>query len=176
MVYVAYIPVFLCLIIIQTVVLPVLFYVDISYDLILIMVLFLGLYRSHAESVPVIVLLGFLVDCFSGGPFGIYTTTYLWLYIGVKSIVQYVHVNSWIVLLVGIFAGVTLEHSIVLLSVSMGKPEWQVAYEPLKTAFYQIFWALLTGPLIFFPIKAFHGGWSSWYKKSFGSKLSQDDF
>jgi cell shape-determining protein MreD len=175
MAYLAYIPLSLFLIVMQTVVLPVLFFVENSYDLMLIMVLFLGFYRSGAESIPVVFLLGFLSDCFSGGPFGLYTTTYLWLYVGVKSVVQFLHVDSWFVLLSGILSGVVLEHATVWLSLTMRQSQWHLSANSFKTAVYQIIWALLTGPLIFHMIKNFFFIWDLWFRKRFGSSMGPED-
>lgn len=175
MAYLVYIPLAILLIVMQTVVLPVFFLISNSYDLLLILVLFLAFYRPHSEGVPMVIILGFLSDCFSGGPFGLFTTTYIWLYVGVKSVVQYFLVDSWFVLLAAILSGVLLEHATVWLSLIMKQSQWHLAPGSFRTAVYQIIWALLTGPLIFHMLKSFFKTWDSWFSRRFRSSLDSDD-
>ena len=175
MAYLAYIPLALCLIVMQTVVLPVLFVVENSYDLMLIMVLFLGFHRPTGEGFPVVILLGLLSDSYSGGPFGLFTTTYIWLYVSVKAVVQYFLVDSWFVLLVGILTAVVLEHATVWLALTMSHSQWHLSSHSAKTAVYQIIWALLTGPFVFHVLKNFFSLWDLWFRRRFNSSLEPDD-
>lgn len=175
MTYLVYIPIAIAFIVMQTVVLPVLFFSERSYDLLLILVLFLGFYRSAAESIPVVLLLGLLSDSFSGGPFGLYITTYLWLFVGVKIVIPLFHADSWIVLFVGILSGVLLEHATVWLALTMRRIPWHASSDSAKTAVFQIVWALITGPVVFHMLKRFFDVWDMWFKKRFGSSLDRDE-
>ncbi|MBU1168375.1 MAG: rod shape-determining protein MreD [Proteobacteria bacterium] len=166
----------LCLILIQTVVLPFFFHVVSSYDLMMIFILYLGFYRPLAEGIPLLIGLGAVMDCFSGGPFGMYLTTYVWMYAATKAIIQYLHVDSRIVLPVAILAGVILENMIVLLTVSLGRSTLALSYAPVEILFYQAVWALLTGPVIFLLIKAIHHGVGQWFKMHVGSDKNRDEF
>jgi hypothetical protein len=93
----------------------------------------------------------------------------------VKSVVQFLHADSWFVLLSGILSGVVLEHATVWLSLTMGQSQWNMSANSFKTAVYQIIWALLTGPIIFHMIKFFFSIWDLWFRKRFGSSMGSDD-
>ncbi len=175
MTYLVYIPIAIVLIVMQTVVLPVLFFAERSYDLMIILVLFLGFYRPGTESLPVVLVAGILSDSFSGGPFGLCTTTYFWLFVGVKMLIPLFHADSWLVLFVGILSGVVLEHGTVWLALTMRRTPWHLSAESFRTAVFQIVWALLTGPFVFHMIKGFVGVWDIWFKKRFGSSLDLDE-
>ncbi|MDQ1330252.1 MAG: hypothetical protein QG578_515, partial [Thermodesulfobacteriota bacterium] len=54
------------------------------YDLFLLIVIYLGLYRNLRESLPVILFLGIIMDNLCTGPFGLYMTVYLWLYATIR--------------------------------------------------------------------------------------------
>lgn len=166
----------LLLILIQTVILPFFFHVVSCYDLILVFILYLGFYRPLMEGLSLVILLGCLMDCFSGGPFGIYMTTYLWLYAFLRGTVQYLHVNSRIVIPVAMLSGVVLENLIVLLTVFMGQSGLTPSYVPLKIFGYQLMWALLTGPAIFLMIKAIHQEIDQWVTMNIGRDKNHDDF
>lgn len=176
MTFLIYTLICLCLILAQTVILPFFFHVVNSYDLILMFILYLGFYRPALEALPVLLLMGCLMDCLSGGAFGIHTTTYVWLYAVMRGTIQYLHVNSLIVLPVVILTAVLLENLVVLLTVFLGSSGLSLAFVPLKIFVYQLFWALVTGPVIFLGIKAFHQGTDQWFRTHFGRDKIQSDF
>jgi cell shape-determining protein MreD len=166
----------LLLIILQTVVLPGVFHVTRNYDLILILVLYLGFYRSLMEGVPMIVLSGLMMDCLSGGPFGIYLTVYGWAYVGVRITIQFLHADSRIVLPVAILAGILLENLVVLLCIALGTSDLRFSFNALKLFFSQVLWALLTGPIVFLFIKSFQTRYEQWLMTMFKSDIDRGDF
>ena len=176
MAYFVYIGVGLSLLLIQTVILPTLFHITNGYDLILIIVLYMGFHRSLPESIPVILIMGLLMDCLSGGPFGIYLTVYGWLFVGVRTTLQFLHADSWIVLPVAVLAGVILENLAVFLAMSFGNSELMFSYESVKIISSQMIWAVFTGPIIFILIKSAHGFYENWFKLSFGPEKDRGDF
>lgn len=171
-----YIPVVLCLIILQTAILPFFFNVTESYDTMIIFILYLGLYRSLWEGIPILMAVGILMDCLSGGSFGIYTTTYIWLYAFIRATIQFLHVNSLIVLPVTIVTGVFLENLVVFLTVLMGRSDVAFSYEAVKTVLSQLLWAVVTGPVIFTVIKSLHHVFERWLKMNVGKEKRQSDF
>ena len=55
----------------------------------------LGIEIAQLIVVFVVLFLGFIMDNLSGGPFGLYLTTYFWLYVGVKGITTFqFHFNT----------------------------------------------------------------------------------
>ena len=94
MIYCYYIGVSLCLVILQTAVLPYVPLLDRLYDLIIAFVIYLGLYRPLRDGLILSFFLGFIMDNLSGSPFGLYLTIYCWLLIGAKSITTLIQVDN----------------------------------------------------------------------------------
>jgi rod shape-determining protein MreD len=72
MIYCFYIGICLCLVILQTAVLPHIPLLDTFYDLIVAFIIYLGLYRPLRDGLLLALFLGFIMDNLSGSPFGIY--------------------------------------------------------------------------------------------------------
>ncbi len=152
MTYCFYICVCLCLVIFQTTIIPHISLFNNFYDLLVPFIIYLGLFRPARESILFILVLGFLMDNLSGAPFGLYITTYFWLFIIVKLVVKYLHVHNNILLLFIVAAGVLMENIIFIAGVSMSNPDSQFPAITIRTVIFQILWAGCTGFffLIFF--------------------------
>lgn len=144
MTYCFYICVCFCLVIFQTTIIPHISLFNNFYDPLIPFISYLGLFRTARESILFILVLGFLMDNLSGGPFGLYLTTYFWLFIVVKIVIQYVHVNN-ILLLFIVAAGVLMENIIFIAGVSMSGPDSQFFAITIRTVIFQILWAGCTG-------------------------------
>jgi cell shape-determining protein MreD len=138
----------LFLIILQTVVIPALPLLDKSYDLMIPFVVYLGLFRPIRESLPFVLLLGFIMDNLSGSPVGLYLTTYFWLFAGVKGITKLLQVRDHLfIVMLMVAAGVLVENLIFFGTLNILGPEQQLAGQTAGTVGVQIIWALLTGPV-----------------------------
>ena len=84
MTYLLYSVTCLILLLAQTVILPDIPGLVIYYDLVLLFVFYLSLFRPIRESLPIVLILGFIMDNLSGAPFGVYFTTYFWIYFGIR--------------------------------------------------------------------------------------------
>jgi cell shape-determining protein MreD len=67
------------------------------FNLMNLFVVYLVLYRPTQEIIIFVVLTGILMDSFSGCPFGLYMTIYIWLSIGIKWALKYLHKGNVIV-------------------------------------------------------------------------------
>ncbi|MBW1744773.1 MAG: hypothetical protein JRJ25_00040 [Deltaproteobacteria bacterium] len=85
------------------------------------------------------------MDSLSGGPFGLYLTTYFWLFIVVKIVIKYLHACNNILLLFIVAAGVFMENIIFIASVSMLGPDSRFLAITMRTVIFQILWAGCTG-------------------------------
>ena len=81
-------------IVVQTTVLMLPFFQGLFYDLIIPLVLFARLNLPVREGVALILVLGFVMDLFSGGTFGLYITVYFWIFLGVQGISSFFHVKG----------------------------------------------------------------------------------
>ncbi|UCD78092.1 MAG: hypothetical protein JSW26_22190 [Desulfobacterales bacterium] len=139
----------LFLVILQTAVVPVLPLLDSFYDLMIPFVVYLGLSRPVRESLPFIFFLGFIMDNLSGGPFGLYLTTYFWLFVGVKGITKLLQVgNRLFIVMPMVAAGVLVENLIFLGTLTILGPDQQLAGNAAKNVTIQVLWAIWTGPIV----------------------------
>ena len=138
----------LILVILQTTVMPYLTILNRFYDLLIPFIAYLGLSRPVREGLLFVCFLGFIMDNLSGSPFGLYLTSYLWLFIGVKGITQLLQVGKRVFVITFIVAvGVLVENLIFLVSFAIFSPELRFAGDAVKIVAVQILWALLTGSL-----------------------------
>ena len=148
MVYLFYLLVGIFLLIVQTTVLPVWPFLDQSIDLLVPLVIYIGISRSHRESIPLILLLGFLVDNLSGSPLLLYMMIYFWLLIGVWLALQFFQIGTYLRLAVLVVLGVLLKHLILILFFYVYLPDFHVPPARLGTIGLQLIWAALLGPLL----------------------------
>jgi rod shape-determining protein MreD len=138
----------LFLVILQTAVLPDLPLLNSFYDLTIPFVAYLGLSRPVRESLPFVFFLGFIMDNLSGGPFGLYLTTYFWVFFGVKGITKLLQVeNRLFIIMLIVAAGVLVENLIFLGTLTVLGPDQQLAGDAAKTVAIQVLWAIWTGPI-----------------------------
>jgi cell shape-determining protein MreD len=136
----------LVLVILQTTVMPYLSVLDRFYDLLIPFLVYLGLFRPVHEGLLFVCFLGFIMDNLSGGPFGLYLTSYFWLLIGAKGITQLLQVSKHMFIITFIVAaGVLAQNLIFLGSFAIFSPEQQFAGDAFKIVAVQTLWALLTG-------------------------------
>jgi cell shape-determining protein MreD len=118
------------------------------YDLLAPFVVYLGAYRLPREAFPVLVIGGLAMDGISGGVFGVYLTVYLWMYVGVRWAIQFLHVGNVILLPLLVTAGVAFESLVVAFSaVVLASSAW-----PVESIFSvvsgQMLWGGITGPFL----------------------------
>ena len=138
----------LFLVILQTAVVPVLPLLDRFYDLMIPFIVYLGLSRPVRESMLFVFFLGFIMDNLSGSPFGLYLTTYFWLFIGVKGITKLLQVgNRLFIIMLIVAAGVLVENLTFLGTLTILGPDQQLAVDALQSVAIQVLWAIWTGPI-----------------------------
>jgi len=163
MTYCFYICVCLCLVIFQTTIIPHIPLFNNFYDLLIPFIVYLGLFRPAREGILFILALGFLMDNLSGGPFGLYLTTYFWLFIVVKSVIKYVHARNNILLLFIVAAGVLMENIIFIAGVSMSGQDSQFLAITIRTVIFQILWAGFTGFFVITFFNHIHKKLEKWF-------------
>ena len=138
----------LFLVILQTTIMPYIPLLDKFYDLLIPFIVYLSLSRPVRESLPFVLFLGFIMDNLSGGPFGLYLTTYFWLYLGVMGITMFIQVgNRLMIITVIIASGVLFENLVLLGSFAILKIRPQFAGNAVEIVAVQVLWAFFTGSL-----------------------------
>lgn len=152
------------LVILQTTVIPYIPLFDKFYDLLCPFVIYLSIFRSAREGIPVILFIGFVMDNISGGIFGLYLTTYIWLFIGVRWIITFLHLNDSLLLPFVVAAGVLMENLIFIGTHAMfGTGTWRSS-TVLDTIGVQVLWAVLTGPVLLIFFNYANRRWNRWIK------------
>ncbi|PID39397.1 MAG: hypothetical protein CR984_07135 [Proteobacteria bacterium] len=119
-----------------------------GYDLMAPLVVYLGVYRVPKQAIPVLLVGGLTMDGLSGGVFGIHLTSYLWLYIGVRWAIQFLHVDNVVLLTLLVTIGIAFESLVMAFcAVVVSSAPWPVeAVFPIVSR--QVFWGALTGPIL----------------------------
>jgi cell shape-determining protein MreD len=172
----AFIYILICLgfIVLQTTLFPLVSWLDGFYDLLIPFVVYLGLFRPLKEGLPVVFFLGLTMDTLSGGAFGIYSTTYFWLYGGIAWLIGFLHFKNNLLLPFVVVVGVFLENLVFLGTVKLGNPDGSLPLGIFRTVSVQLIWAMFTGPLLLLLIRSVHRGWTKWIAERFGDRENQD--
>lgn len=93
-VFILYLSVGIVIIVGQTTVLTMPFSKGFLYDLIIPVVVFIRLHLPVRQGVLLVLSLGFIMDVFSGGTFGLYLTVYFWIFLGVQAISSFFDVKG----------------------------------------------------------------------------------
>jgi len=134
-------------VVIQTAIMPDLIMPGGFYDLLLPFVVCLSLYNNPGEGIPVVIIFGFIMDGLSGCPFWLYSTTYLWLFAGVRGAIIFLHSGSRFFLIIFVFLAVFLENFIFISMNFILAPDKEPTLNMLNIFVVQLVWALLTAPL-----------------------------
>jgi rod shape-determining protein MreD len=125
----------------------------IPYDLLGPYVVFLGIYRPPREAVPVLLVCGLVMDGISGGVFGIHLTVYLWMYMGVRRAIGYLHAGNVFLLPLLVAAAVAFQSVVMALSaLVLSASAWPVE-SIIGVVSRQVVWGAVTGPFVLLLIK-----------------------
>lgn len=157
----------LLLVIFQTSIIPYLSSSFIFYDLLAPFSIYLGLFRPTRESILVILFMGFVMDSLSGGLFGLYMTTYFWLFIGVRWLTKFFQIENSTLFLFIVAIGVLLENCIFIgISFILGSIS-QISKVEIKNISWQVFLALFTGPFFLIMLNYAQRRWDKLFKELF---------
>jgi len=146
--YFVYLAAGLLLVICQTTLLPLLPVVRHFFDLLLPLVIYLAAFRPLHEALPFTLFLGILMDNLSGGPFGLYLTSYVWLLIGARLAAMVVRAENPIMLVLLLIAAVAAQNGLFFAVLgAAGQGDFSGGFA-LRIMTEQIGWVLLIGPFL----------------------------
>lgn len=108
----------LILLVVQTVCLPHFFACFRFFDMLMPLVIYLGISRPVAESFSLAVVSGLFMDALSGGPFGFYVITYIWLLIGVRGSMYFLDAGSYFLFPLILTVGMLCENFLFAIATS----------------------------------------------------------
>lgn len=121
----------LLFIVMQTLVPPSFSWFVHSFDLTIILILFLSLNFSHYAVPAAVVFTGGIMDSLSGGPFFLHVFSYVWIYVMVQLVRQFVFQTSGLFVLVISMVSVTIQQGLGVFAVfiQQGQPGvWQMDF------------------------------------------------
>ncbi len=141
-----YLCLFLVFFIVQTSTLHSLSVLGQAFDLILVVVLSLSLKFSHFGTAAAVFLLGCAMDSVSGGPFGLYISAYVWIYILVRSLKFLVHMENIVFIVCMSAVAVVVENAFLVFVLVMGGGVDAVYFKDLLFMAKQVVWGLVAVP------------------------------
>ncbi len=143
-----YLGISLVLTIVQTSILPGFSVFSQSFDLLFVIVLSLSLRFSHPGIGGAVFLLGCVMDSVSGGPFGLYISAYVWIYILVRSLKSLVHLENIVFLICMSAVAVVVENAFLIYTFVVGKGADAVYSRDIMLMVKQTVLALVVVPLL----------------------------
>ncbi|ACL05323.1 hypothetical protein Dalk_3635 [Desulfatibacillum aliphaticivorans] len=119
-----------------------------SYDMMVVFVLGLGLFRPLKEGVIIAVICGLAMDVYSGAPPWYYFVTYCWVYVAARWLPSFLHADNIIFMALFCGGGVLFQESFLHLCVFLLKSRPDVLIESLKQSGAAALSGAVTGPLI----------------------------
>lgn len=150
------------LVIVKTSLMPSFSFFKNLYDLLIPIVIYVSFFRSIWEAIPIVVFCGFVMDSLGGGPTGLYTITYLWLFAAGRWAGGFLYTNSVVVLAAAVALGVLFEVVVLLSYIALLSPITGLPLGTSRTVITQLCWALFTGPVIISIIMAFQKRIDRW--------------
>ena len=132
------------------------------YDLVIPLVVYISLFRPLREGALLVGLIGLTMEGLSGGPFGIYVTTYYWSFVILKWLIGYFNVQSTFLIPFIVAACVVLENLVVILMVFLGGGSTQAVMGNIRHLSMQVLWAIPTGPVFLVVLQRMHGRFEQW--------------
>lgn len=115
------------------------------YDLFVPVVVCVAIFRPPGEMFFVVFFAGLMMDSLTGGAFGLYTLTYIWIFVGLKAVTVFLDKDSFMLQLSAVLVGLLLETGFFAAAGLL--PGGSFARES-GALFGQLFWAILTAPFI----------------------------
>jgi cell shape-determining protein MreD len=160
----------LCLLLFQTTIINYISFLERCFDILIVYIIFLGFYRNFFEGLCFTFLSGVVMDSLGGGPFGVYLTTYFWLFIFSRKIKYFLHTGSLLLLPVFIASGVLFENIIFLAFLVLHLPWPDIFSAFFESLPEQFLWAFFSGPVMFYFIRYLYAQWDRYLYKMAGAE------
>lgn len=169
-----YILVSLCLVVIKTTLIPGIPGLEKFYDLLIPIIIYLSLFRPLREGIPIVLFFGLIMDSLCGGPIGLYFTIYIWLFVGVRWLGQFLQASNLSLFATVVTCGVAFEILVLMSYMLLLAPSAIIPVDTAKTVIYQLIWALVTAPIIMLIISWSQKQIDIWRDKLFPDWLERE--
>ena len=134
------------------------------YDLFLLFVIYLGFYRTIREGFPFVIFFGLAMDALSGGPFGLYLTSYFWLYVSILGMIGFMRVGNNMILPLVVVGSILFQNIIFLGTMTLFVPEAKIPVFLYRNVLTQVLWSVITGPVLILLFHRAHVALEKWLK------------
>jgi rod shape-determining protein MreD len=159
-------------IILQTIVLPSFAWFPQCFDLMIINVLFLSLRSSHYAMVFAVILIGCIMDSVSGVPFSLHIFSYVWIYIIVYLVKQFLFKQSILFILIISMVSVVIQQGLYVFSIFINHGSQAIQAIDLGLLIRQVFWGCVFIPLGIWLVTIFRQKWLL-VTKTMGKQMAQ---
>jgi rod shape-determining protein MreD len=147
------------LVIFQTAVKPQVPLLSGVYDLLTAYVIYLGLFHRVREILPIIIISGFVMDTISGGPMGLFLTTYLWIFLLTRWTTRLIHGDNLVLRFFVVAFGVVIQTGVYIGTTLLFGKATLFPDPTLDVALTQTLWALWTGAILITLFRQGHAIW-----------------
>lgn len=169
-----YIMVSFCLVTIKTTLIPAFGMFAKFYDLLIPIIIYLSLFRSLQEGIPLVLFFGLIMDSLCGGPLGLYLATYIWLYAAMRWVSRFLHTGNIVLVGLSVTIGVVFEGFVMLAYMVFLAPTAIIPEDTTRTLVMQIVWSMATGPIILFIINRAQKKIDVWRARIFPDLLNMN--
>ena len=148
MTYLFHIVVCLMLVIFQTAVKPQVVLLSGLYDVLTAYVIYLGLYHRVREILPIILISGMTMDTISGGPMGMFLTTYIWIFLLTRWTTRLIHRENLVLRFFVVGIGVLIQTGVYIGTTLLLSKSTLFAAPTFDVVLTQTTWALGTGAIL----------------------------
>ena len=124
--------------------------------------IYLLLYRPVKEIIIFVLLSGLIMDAVSSNPFGLFLTTYIWLALGIKLALRYLHSGNVIFVPLIISSVILAENLIIIIIVTIIEQKFILNSQQSGSIIIQIVYGALIGPFLIILIKDLQARWNIW--------------
>ena len=132
------------------------------FNLMSFFVVYLALYRPTQEIIIFVPMTGILIDSVSGCPFGLYITIYIWVSIGIRWVLKYLHKGNMFLIPMIIFGVILVENLIITGVMGVIEKKFFFCPERFRLIIVQLLCGVLIGPFLICFIKDLHTKWKCW--------------
>jgi cell shape-determining protein MreD len=117
-------------------------------DLLIVFVIYAGLFLPFLESIVLVLALGALMDSITGGLFGLYLSIFFWIIVGLRPFVTLLNLKNdhTLRLLLGIAIG--FENLMLFIGTVALKQQVVFSSESFRGMAFQLIWTLTLGPFL----------------------------
>jgi len=161
------------LVIFQTAVKPQMQMLAGFYDVLTAYVIYLGLFHRVREVLPIILISGLVMDTISGGPMGLFLTSYLWIFLLTRWTTRLLHQDNLVLHVFIVGAGVIFQTGVYVGTTFLLDKTTLFAAPTLDVALTQVLWALGTGALLLLLFRRSYRLWEQFLNTYFVRESAQ---